>query len=134
MAGKADRAELDALYDVLEEAAGPLPAVSKRRMFGCDALFAVGNIFALIWKTGRIGVRLPDPAAFEAALGRPGAVAWSVGDGLKPMSHWVLLPEADHDDPATLARWVGTAHGMAMALGPKAEKPAKPKQAPKAGP
>lgn len=125
MPGKADRAELDALYDVLEEAAGPLPAVTKRRMFGCDALFADGNIFALIWKAGRVGVRLPDPVAFEAALARPGAGAWSVGDGMKPMAHWVLLPEGDHDDPATLARWVGTAHGMAMALGPKAEKPKK---------
>lgn len=129
MASKADRAELDALYDLLEEAAGPLPAVSRRRMFGCDALFAEGNIFALIWKTVRIGVRLPEPAAYAEAMARPGAIPWSVGDGVKPMAHWVLLPEADHEDPAALGRWVAIAHAQAHALGPKEAKPERPKPA-----
>lgn len=127
MAGKADRAELDALYDLLEAAAGPLPEVARRRMFGCDALFAQGNIFALIWKTQRIGVRLPDPAAYAEAMARPGAEPWRVDAGVKPMAHWVLLPEGDHEEPEVLATWVARAHGQAMALGPKAEKPKKAK-------
>lgn len=122
MTNKADKQELAALYELLEDAAGPLPEVTRRKMFGCEALFALGNIFALIWAEGRIGVRLTDPAAFAEAMARPGAKQWSVNDGESFMKHWVLLPEADHDDPAAIAMWAGRAHAMAISLGPKKAK------------
>jgi TfoX/Sxy family transcriptional regulator of competence genes len=113
------------LYDLLEEAAGPLPAVSHKRMFGCDALFAEGNIFGLIWKEGRIGVRLPDAAAYDELLAIPNAKPWSIDKLAKPMSHWVLVPESFHDDMPSLARWVTRAHAMAAAAGPRPKKKGK---------
>lgn len=108
------------LRDLLEEAAAPLPGVTHKRMFGCDALFAEGNIFALIWKTGRIGVRLPDTAAFAKLLDLDGAEPWQVGE--KTMGHWLLVPEDFHDEPESLGVWVRQAHAYALANGPKASK------------
>lgn len=119
------------LRSLLDAACEGLEAVGWRRMFGCDAAFAGGAIFALVWKTGRVGVKLPDGKAFAAAMALAGAEPWAPGG--KPMSHWVLLPESLHDDEEELAVWVRRAHALALAAGPPEGK-AKPKPGAKATP
>ena len=88
-----------------------LRGVQKKRMFGCAALFVDAKIFALVWKTGRIGVRLPEASAFEELLAMKGSAPWKAG--AMTMSHWVLVPEAMHDDADALAAWVRDAHAQA---------------------
>jgi TfoX/Sxy family transcriptional regulator of competence genes len=108
------------LLGLVEDAAAPLPEVKRKRMFGCDTLFARDTIFALIWKEDRIGLKFPDPAAYAEAMALPGSAPWQAGD--KVMGKWVLVPESFHDDPAALAAWVRRAHAMALATPPKAKK------------
>ncbi|MBJ6763922.1 TfoX/Sxy family protein [Myxococcaceae bacterium JPH2] len=117
------------LTELLEEASQRLPAVSRRRMFGCDALFANDAIYALVWKTGRIGLRFPEATAFDELMGRPGSAPWMAGP--KTMSHWVLVPEAFHDEPEELTRWVRRAHALALASAGAPKTPARKKTAKK---
>lgn len=109
------------LRSLLDEATQALRGVSVRRMFGCDALFTADAIFALVWKAGRIGLKLPDPELYKTLLSLPGAEPWAPGS-MKPMAHWVLVPEEFHDDPELLARWVQQAHRLAAAAPPKPAK------------
>ena len=104
---------LEDLLARLEAVAAALPAVTRKKMFGCEALFADGTIFALIWKTGRIGLKLPDAAAFEGLMALPGAAPWQAGE--KVMGHWVLVPEAFHADEPALRGWAERAHALALA-------------------
>jgi TfoX/Sxy family transcriptional regulator of competence genes len=110
------------LFDLLRDAAGHLPGVAEKRLFGCDGLFARDNIFGLIWKTGRIGLKLTTPADFDTLMAMPGAEPWAPRH---PMSHWVLVPESFHDDEEALALWARKAHAQALDAPPKAAKPAK---------
>ena len=105
----------DELSELVAETVSRLPGISKKRMFGCDAFFRSGQIFALIWKTGRIGVRLSDVLIHDALMASPGAEPWQVYDkpSAKPMKHWVLVPEAFHDDTLELASWLGQAYTLA---------------------
>jgi len=102
---------LDELLAVLEAASQGLVGVSKKRMFGCDGLFAGGNIFGLVWKHGRIGVRLPNEIAYAEAMKMSGSSPWVAGT--MTMSHWVLLPDAMHGDGLRLGAWVRRAHALA---------------------
>lgn len=113
------------LIELVEDSARGLADVAKRRMFGCDAYFTGEQIFVLLWKAGRIGVRLPDPAAYEQLLALAGAEPWCIGE--KTMSHWVLVPEDFHDDGAALTPWIRQAHALARS-GPATpkRKPARP--------
>jgi TfoX/Sxy family transcriptional regulator of competence genes len=123
-------ADHDHLRKLLDEAARDLADVTPKRMFGCDALFAGGSIFALIWKTGRIGVKLPAPALHDKLMQTPGAEPWTAGD--RTMSQWVLVPESFHSAPESLKHWVSQAH--ALALSDSTSKPARPKTSAKAKP
>lgn len=89
-------------------------------MFGCDAVFAEGRIFGLVWKEGRIGLKMPDPALYKQLHQLPGAAPWVAGD--RTMSHWLLVPPSFHDDTQELAVWVAHAHKQACVL------PATPKK------
>lgn len=114
------------LRSLLDEATEKLGGVSARRMFGCDALFAKDAIFALVWKEGRIGLKLPDASLFQSLSALPGTKPWAPGD-MKPMAHWLLVPESFHDDPELLTKWVRHAHALAAAAPPKPAKAAKPR-------
>lgn len=109
------------LKELVDGTALKLQGVTHRKMFGCDAWFSRGQIFSLIWKTGRVGVRLPDALAFKEALALSGAEPWAVAAKMKPMAHWVLLPEAFNDDDELVAVWVKRAHVLAK---PPAKKDA----------
>jgi TfoX/Sxy family transcriptional regulator of competence genes len=114
------------LFGLLEEAAAPLPGVAHKRMFGCDALFAEGNIFGMIWKEDRIGLKFPNKDLYGQLMALEGSAPWTVGE--KVMGGWVLAPEAFHDDNAQLTKWVRLAHSQALAAGPKVPKVKKAKK------
>jgi TfoX/Sxy family transcriptional regulator of competence genes len=103
------------LKEMVDLGAQRLASVTHRKMFGCDAWFSRGQIFSLIWKTGRVAVRLPDTSVFAEAMALEGAEPWSVGAKMKPMAHWVLLPEAFNDEEDEVEAWVRRAHGEAAA-------------------
>jgi len=105
-----DRTEL---LGKLREAAAPLRGIDERKMFGCEALFTNGSIFALVWKTGRIGVKLPDASRFDALAAQKGAEPWKAGPTV--IAHWLLVPPALERDTKKLAPWVEEAHAFAAA-------------------
>jgi TfoX/Sxy family transcriptional regulator of competence genes len=105
----------------LEEASARLADVTVRKMFGCEAFLAGGKIFAVVWREGRIGLKLPDAQA-SAMRALPGASAWKLGDMV--MRQWVLVPETFHDDAEALTGWVEQAHAAALVLA-RSSPPAK---------
>jgi TfoX/Sxy family transcriptional regulator of competence genes len=114
----------------LEEASERLPDVTVRKMFGCDAFLARGKIFAVVWREGRIGLKLPDALA-NAMRALPGAAAWKLGDMV--MRQWALVPETLHDDSQALAGWVEQAHAAALTLAQSSSSP-KPNAASRPAP
>ena len=108
---------LDAdLMGLLLDAVDGLPLVEKKRMFGFEALWADGRIFALAWK-GRIALKLPEVAKLPGA--RPFAV--ELGKEATPGARWIEVPETFHDDPHELRRWAQRAYDLAL----KQPRPAK---------
>jgi TfoX/Sxy family transcriptional regulator of competence genes len=118
---KAEKPQLAALEKLLDDAAAGLPKVSGKKMFGCHALWANGNVFALVWKHGRVGVKLPEQASYDALMSVKGSAPWKAGP--MQMSHWVLVPETFHREPKELRRWATKAHALCSAL----SKGAKPR-------
>lgn len=114
------------LCELVEDATRGRTDVRKQRMFGCDAYFVGDTIFALIWKDGRIGIKLTDRAAFDELMAIEGAEPWSPMQS--KMSSWVLVPEEFHDDPETLTPWVRRAC-QAQAVAGRTAKPAARKAA-----
>ena len=103
----------------LDDLTAGLPQVSVRRMFGCDTFLAGGAIFAMVWREGRIGLRLPDELLPELRA-LPGADPWRHRDMV--VRQWVLVPESFHDDTDGLAPWVRKAHAAALDRGPASHK------------
>ena len=103
----------------LDDLTTGLPQVTVRRMFGCDAFLASGAIFAMVWREGRIGLRLPDEFLAELRA-LPGADAWRHRDMV--VRQWVLVPESFHDDADGLAPWVHKAHAAALERGPASHR------------
>jgi TfoX/Sxy family transcriptional regulator of competence genes len=110
--------ELQALVDGLIES---LPNVTAKKMFGCPAYWASGNVFALVWKHGRIGVRLPSEGKYDSLMDVSGSSPWKAGP--MTMAHWVLVPPAYHADGAQLKKWLKEAHKLNVSLEP-GKKPA----------
>jgi hypothetical protein len=126
MAEEASSVELTRLKAVWDGALAGLENVHPKRLFGCDAWFAGGNIFALVWKQGRLGLRLSDPELYAEAMGMAGAEAWVIDTG--PVKHWVLLPPDWHVQAPKLRAWGRKAHALALA------RPEKTAVTRKAGP
>lgn len=122
------------LQELLAEASFDLPEVTAKRMFGSQAFFADAKIYGLVWD-GRIALKMSDPARFEALLALPGSSTWSPVPQRerKPMSGWVLVSEALHDDLDGLRPWVESAHRQALSAPRQKPRPAK-KPAPRAKP
>lgn len=120
--------ELGWLKEQIEGAIGHHRDVASKRMFGCDAFFRSGKIFAMVWKEGRIAVRLPDDAYAELQAVE-GVEPWSPG-GKMSMRGWLMLPPAWHEDDEHLRNWLGRAHTSAGFALPKAAKKATKKEKP----
>ena len=80
-----------------------------KRLFGCQALYRTGAVFALVWKTGRIGVKLPEPDRYQELMSTAGAESW-VAHAV--MAQWVLVPVRFHREPKSLFTWLKIAHGL----------------------
>lgn len=118
------------LIELVEASTAGLKDISLRRLFGCDAFFVGEHIFVLLWKDGRIGVKLRDAGAHARLLALPGAEPWRMGP--KVAAHWVLVPEEMHDDSEALTPWIREAYrevregvGRAVGTATMVVKPAK---------
>ncbi|MGZ6144329.1 MAG: TfoX/Sxy family protein, partial [Myxococcales bacterium] len=108
---------LDAdLMALLLDAVEGLPRVVKKRMFGFEALWADGRIFAVVWK-GRISLKVPELAALPGT--RPFAI--ELGKLTAKPATWIETPESFHDDPHELRRWAHRAYDLAL----KTPRPAR---------
>lgn len=123
------------LIELVEASTAGLKDISLRRLFGCDAFFVGEHIFVLLWKDGRIGVKLRDAGAHARLLALPGAEPWRMGG--KVAAHWVLVPEEMHDDSEALTPWIREAYrevregvGRAVGTATMVVKPAKPVKQP----
>jgi TfoX/Sxy family transcriptional regulator of competence genes len=117
------------LESQLNKTAQGLSKLSAKKMFGCHALFANENVFGLVWKHGRIGVKLTNAKDFEKLMALDGAEPWKAGP--MTMSHWILVPEAVAASAAKLKPWVHLAHAQALTAPPKAPKKPSAKPAKK---
>lgn len=118
------------LIELVEASTAGLKDISLRRLFGCDAFFVGEHIFVLLWKDGRIGVKLRDAGAHARLLALPGAEPWRMGG--KVAANWVLVPEEMHDDSEALTPWIREAYrevregvGRAVGTATMVVKPAK---------
>ncbi len=102
------------LQNKLEATTKDLSKVTSKKMFGCHALWANDNVFALVWKHGRIGVKLPIETEYETLLNVSGAEPWKTGP--MKMAHWVLVPESFHNKTTELKKWTTTAHALCSKL------------------
>ena len=102
---------LDAdLMSILLDAVEGLPNVARKRMFGLDALWADGRIFALV-ANGRIALKDSDLATLVGS--RPFAV--EMGKKTARPARWFFVPESFHDDPHELRKWARKAYDLALA-------------------
>jgi TfoX/Sxy family transcriptional regulator of competence genes len=112
-----DKTKIVELEGVLNGVASGLAKVTSKKMFGCHALFANGNVFALVWKHGQIGVKLTDEGDYENLLSEKGTDPWKAGP--MKMAHWVLVSETIQSNPKTLTSWVHLTHKQAISAPPK---------------
>ncbi|MBL7670326.1 MAG: TfoX/Sxy family protein [Bdellovibrionaceae bacterium] len=119
---KVSKEQISELEAILNEAASDLKKVTSKKMFGCHALFANGNVFSLVWKHGQIGVKLTHEADYEKLMKMKGATPWKAGP--MKMAHWVLVPK-NLESRQALRPWLALAHDQALTM------PAKTKTASK---
>ncbi len=115
--------DVNELQKILTAATENLTKVTDKKMFGCHALWASENVFALVWKHGRIGLKLPDTSSYDSLMGMAGADPWKAGP--MKMAHWVLVPESFHKKSAELKKWAALAHKQCSVLEKKTVKKAK---------
>ena len=108
------------LEELLNKATSKLGDITSKKMFGCHAVWVNGNVFALVWKHGRIGLKLPKESDYEALMAISGSEPWKAG--AMKMAHWVLVPEAFHGKMTDLKKWTIKAHNLCSTL---EKKPAK---------
>lgn len=102
-------ATLEDLRALVGEVTHGLADVTEKKAFGSFGYYVRSTIFALAYtKELRIGVKLPDEVSRATLMATPGASVWAPHKS--PMSGWVLVPEAWHDDPRALAPWVRRAY------------------------
>jgi TfoX/Sxy family transcriptional regulator of competence genes len=121
---------IEELQKTVDPLAQALPNVTSKKMFGSPAYWVNGNVFALVWKHGRIGVKLPNESKYEALMSAKGAAPWKAGP--MTMAHWVLVPEAFHGDKTQLKKWLKEAHTLNEVAIPKKKAAIKKKKAKKA--
>ncbi len=124
---KVSKEALVVLEGVVNEVVEGLPKTKTKRMFGCHGLFANDAVFGLVWKEGRIGVRLPEEKTFESLMKLKGSAPWKAGK--MTMSHWVLVPPSMHKKKSDLAKWMKVAHTLALRTEKKVSKRSSDKTA-----
>lgn len=116
--------EMTRLKATFDGAMAGLKDVEPKKLFGCDGYFVNGNIFGLVWKEGRLGLRLTDEEKQREVLELTGASPWKAGPMI--MRHWVLVPPDWHKKPAVLKQWARLAFELALERPEKAAITRKP--------
>jgi len=96
--------------------------VKQRPMFGNDAAFVNGNLFAGLFGK-QLFVRLPEEDQ-AALLKEKGASRFAPMEG-RPMSGYVVVPDGWRGDRKKVKGWVARSLDWASALPAKAPKKAK---------
>lgn len=117
----ADKPLIVELENTLNKATAALKKLSTKKMFGCHAVFANENVFALVWKHGRIGVKLIDNSAYEKLMRTKGSEPWMAGP--MKMKNWVLVPEEYNKNLKLLQPWVDQAYEQALTAPAKKAAP-----------
>jgi len=119
-----DKTRLNELRDILDATVKGLPGVTAKRVFGCHAVFRKDAMFGMVWKTGRIAVKLTDPISYATLMALEGAEPWVAHT---KMAHWVLLPPGAETSASLLSDWVGRAYNLAeSAAGQRGARKGKP--------
>jgi TfoX/Sxy family transcriptional regulator of competence genes len=113
--GPAPRKAIEAFADVTRDLEGAEP----RKMFGYNAAFVNGNLFASLHEVGMI-LRLPEPDRFTL-LALDGAALFEPMPG-RPMREYVVVPEQMLDDRRELRAWIERAFAYGSSLAPKVKK------------
>lgn len=104
----ADAALISTLESSVSKISDGWKSVTSKKMFGCPAFWVNNNVFALVWKHGRIGVKLTDEKSYDGLLNMKGSEPWKAGP--MKMSHWVLVPDSFHSDSKSLKKWLQLAY------------------------
>lgn len=97
------------------------PDVTVRPMFGQLSAFVHGNMFMGLFGA-EVVLRLPDDDRAEVTTA--GGRQFEPMPG-RPMTGYVIAPEAWHEQPDTLRSWVDRSLAFAEQLPPKQPKPKK---------
>lgn len=100
----------------LEAATSGLSGITRKRVFGRNTFFVDGKLFSLVWREGRIGLKIPNAEAHAELSSAPGSTPW-VAWG-RPMAGWLLVPVTMHLNPTLLASWVKRACDAVRAAAP----------------
>jgi TfoX/Sxy family transcriptional regulator of competence genes len=121
------------LKEQIQSALGPRRGLTWRRMFGCDAAFRDGLIFALVWtRDGRIAVKLTDGATFAELAAVPGVDPWAPGG--KGLRGWLMMPPAWSENEDRIGPWLERAFAGALAHAAPPKRAAKKTSAARATP
>ena len=112
----------DADKEAFAAAIAPIAGAIVKPMFGNLGAFVNGNMFAGLFGAD-LGVRLPDPHAFDELAAVVGA--HSFGPAERPMGGYLSLPADWMGKPGLVAEWVGRAFEQVSTLDPKVPKPRK---------
>jgi TfoX/Sxy family transcriptional regulator of competence genes len=127
----ADTELISALESSVSKISDGWKSVTSKKMFGCPAFWVNNNVFALVWKHGRIGVKLTDGNSYDSLIKVKGAEPWKAGP--MKMAHWVLVPDGFHSDSKSLKKWLRLAYEQNEKTVAKAKKKAEAKSVKKKG-
>jgi len=77
---KASKETIQKLDEIIDRAALGLRGTKTKKMFGCHALFNKDSVYGLVWKEGRIGVKLTDESVYQKLMKLKGAGHWKAGN------------------------------------------------------
>jgi len=96
------------LFDLIINEMSEFPDVQTGKFFGLDVLKFRDRTFSMIWKEGRVGVKILDKELNQKLALTKGANHW-VTSG-KTMSQWVLAPHEFNEDIISLKKWLVLAY------------------------
>jgi len=99
------------LFDIITEEMAAYPDVTVGKFFGLDVLRVRGETFAMIWKEGRVGVKILNEEINKKLVATENASYW-VTSG-KTMAQWVLAPYDYNEDILSLRKWLVLAYNDA---------------------
>ncbi len=111
-------------YDVVQAAIQAMPEVTAKRMFGAEAFFTAGRMFAFLFDEA-IVLKLPESErqdALDTRLARP-----FLTEGAAPFGRWVETSFHGSESAARAIRLTAAAHALARSPqndGPRQRRPA----------